>query len=116
MGHCIDETVVLLTSTQLSDQKNRIYNHTRDDQGKEHDPEKQQNAFPPIQQDPSNIQSDRKGYQADAQAQEKYDRSAAARNSHGVGLILPRRLRDHCLAEHSHFCNRCHCIDRINPY
>ena len=52
---------------------------------KEDNAEEQQHAFPPVEDDPANVERNRQGDQADAQAQEEHDGSAAARDAHGSG-------------------------------
>ena len=50
--------------------------------GKKNDPKKQQDAFAPVEDDPSHIQRNRQRHQANAQAEKKHDSSAAARDAH----------------------------------
>ena len=84
MGHGVDETVVLLAAPQFPYQKNGVHYHPRNDEGEKDDPEEKQYAFAPVEDDPSDIERDRQCHQADAQAKKEHDRSAAARNAHGV--------------------------------
>ncbi len=86
MGDGIDETVVPLAAPQLAHQKNGVDHHPRDDQRKEDDAEEQQHALAPVQDDPADVERDRQRNQADPQAEEKHDRSAAARNAHQGSL------------------------------
>ena len=87
----VDEAVVLLAAPQLAHQKNRIHHHAGNDQREKDDAEKQQHAFAPVEDDPADVQGDSQRHQANAQAEEEHDGSAAARDAHGVfELILPR--------------------------
>ena len=54
-------------------------------QREEDNAEEQQHAFAPVEDDPANVERDRQRNQANAQAQEEHDRSAAARDAHGSG-------------------------------
>ena len=56
MGDGVDEAVVLLTAPEFTHQENRIHHHPGNDQREEDDAEKQQHAFPPVEDDPSNVQ------------------------------------------------------------
>ena len=58
--------------------------------GKEDDAEEQQHAFAPVEDDPADIEGNRQRHQANAQAKEEDDGSAAARDAHGDRVILPR--------------------------
>src|SRR5579871_4386291 len=84
VSYGIDETVVLLAAAEFADEEDGIHYHTRDDESEENDPKEQQDAFAPVEDDPPDVKSDRQCHQADAQAKEEHDRSAAARNAHGV--------------------------------
>src|SRR5579863_5529550 len=86
----VDETVVLLAPPNLMHQEAGVYDHAGDDESKEDDAEEQQHALPPVENDPSNIERNRQGYEGDAQAKKEYDRSAAARDAHSFRVILPR--------------------------
>ena len=86
----IDEAVVLLAAANLAHQKAGVHDHAGNDQGKKDDAEKQQHSLAPVEDDPSNIERDRQRHQADAQAKKEDDSSAAARDAHGVRLILQR--------------------------
>ncbi len=88
VGHSVDEAVVLLASSQFAHQKDGVDYHAGNDQREEDDAEKQQHALAPVEDDPSNVESDRQRDQADAQAEEEDDRSAAARDAHDVTAIL----------------------------
>ena len=68
VGYGIDEAVVRLASPQLAHQKNRIHDHAGNDQREKNDAEKQQHPFAPVEDDPADIESDRKRNQANAQA------------------------------------------------
>ena len=83
MSHSINKAVVLLTAPQFPHQKNRVHHHARNDQREKYDAEKQQHPFPPVEDDPTNVQGDRHRHQANAQQQKEYDCSAAARDAHG---------------------------------
>src|SRR5579863_5989607 len=82
VGYCIDEAVMLLASAKLPHQENRIHHHAGNDQREEHDSEEQEDAFAPVQDDPSDVQRDCQCYQTNAQAEEENDSSAAARDAH----------------------------------
>ncbi len=90
MSNGIDETVMLLAAAKLAHQKTGIHDHPRNDQRKKDDAEKQQHPLAPVKNDPSNIERNRQRHQGDAQEEEEDDSSAAARDAHGVRLILPR--------------------------
>ena len=79
----IDKAVVLLAAANFADQKAGVHDHARDDQGEKDDAEKQQHAFAPVEDDPTDVQRDRQRHQADAQAEKEDDRPAAARDAHG---------------------------------
>ncbi len=55
MGDGVDETIVLFAPAKLAHQEDRIHHHAGDDQGEKDDAEKQQYAFAPIQDDPSDV-------------------------------------------------------------
>ena len=80
----IDESIVLLAAANLPHQEAGIHDHARDDQREEDDPEEQQHAQAPVEDDPSNVKRDRKRHQANAQGDKENDSSAAARDAHGV--------------------------------
>ena len=107
VGNGVDKAVVLLAAPNLAHQKGGVHDHARDDQRKEDDAEKQQHALAPVENDPSDIEGNRQRHQANAQAEEEDDSSAAARDAHGVRLILPRsRLRVVKASKGRHFCRR----------
>src|SRR5277367_777622 len=83
VSDCVDEAVVLLAAAQLAHQEDSVDDHAGDNQGKKDDPEEQQHALTPVEDDPANIERDRQRHQADAQAKEENDGSAAARDAHG---------------------------------
>ena len=94
----IDEAVVLLAAANFAHQKTGVHDHASDDQGEKDDAEKQQHAFAPVEDDPSDIQRDRQRHQADAQAEKENDGSAAARDAHSLILQAqsessPHRIR-----------------------
>src|SRR5258707_5543775 len=89
MGDCIDEAVVLFATPKLPHQKACVHDHSRDDQGKKYDAKEQQDSLTPVENDPANVESDRQRHQGNAQGKEENDSSAAARDAHGVTLILP---------------------------
>ena len=86
----VDEAVMLFAAANLAHQKTGIDDHARNDQRKKNDAEEQQHSFAPVENDPSNIERNRQRHQADAQAEKEDDGPAAARDAHGVRLILPR--------------------------
>jgi hypothetical protein len=83
---------MLLAAAQFADQKDRIHHHARDNQRKEYDPEKQQDALAPIQDDPAHVQGNGQRDQTNPQAQKENDRSSSARNAHAPILPLNRAL------------------------
>ncbi len=90
VGNSIDKAVVLLAAAKLTDQKAGVDDHPCDNQGKEDDAEEQQYSLAPVEDDPSDIEGNRQRHQGYAQDKEEYDGSAAARDAHGVRLILAR--------------------------
>ena len=85
----IDEAVMLFAPANLAQQERRVHDHARDNQREKDDPEEQQHTLAPVENDPSNIKGNRQRHQGDAQEEEEDDGSAAARDAHGVRVILP---------------------------
>src|ERR1700692_5113796 len=88
VGNRVDEAVVLLAAAKLPHQKAGVHDHARDNQRKKNDAEEEQHSLPPVENNPSNVKGHRQRDQGDAQAQKENDSSAAARDAHGVTLIL----------------------------
>ena len=84
VGYRVDETIVLLAAANLTHQEDGVHDHAGYNQREKDQTEKQQHAFAPTEDDPADIQSDRERHQADAQAEEEDDGSAAARDTHGL--------------------------------
>src|SRR5215813_10507635 len=84
----IDEAVVLLIETNLSDQEAGVENDPRGDSSEKHDAENNFQIVAPVKNDPAAAYSKGKPGQADSQAQEE-KRRLAARYAHGE--ILPLR-------------------------
>src|ERR1700733_12554036 len=93
MGYGVDKAIVLTAATPPPNQEAGVHDHAGNDQCKKDDAEEQQHSLAPVEDDPADIESDRQRDQADAQAEKEDDGSAAARDAHGVRLILPRRSR-----------------------
>src|SRR5215471_6979617 len=82
MRHGVNKTVVVLTASHLSHEEDCIYHHSRNQESKEHDPEKQQHAFAPVEDDPTDVERDCERHQADAQNDEEYDGSTPTGDPH----------------------------------
>jgi hypothetical protein len=90
VGNGVDEAVVLLAAANFTQQKGGVHDHARNDHGKKDHPEEQQHSLAPVEDDPSDIERNRQRHQANAQAEKEHDSSAAARDAHGVRVILQR--------------------------
>ena len=90
MRNRINKAVVLLAAPDLAHQENRIHHHPGNQQREENNPKEQKHPFAPIQDDPSHIERNREGDQANPQDDEEHNRSAAARDAHENVVILPR--------------------------
>src|ERR1700735_5803238 len=84
---------MLLAAANLAQQERCIHDHARDNQGEKDNAEKQQHAFAPVEDDPSNVERNGECNQTDAQAEKQDDGSASAGDAHGVTLILQRLKR-----------------------
>ena len=93
MGDRVDEAVVLLVAANFADQKNRIEDQPRDNDQKKYGAEKKLQTFAPVQDDPTDVQHDRRRNQANAQRDEKIDRLLPADDPHReiVAISPPRR-------------------------
>src|SRR5450755_4578508 len=54
----VDEGIVLRVAANLAYQKNRVEHHAADDGGHEQRAQHEQNAVPPVQQNPADVQQD----------------------------------------------------------
>src|SRR6266851_2086625 len=91
VGNGVDEAVVLLAAAKLTHQEAGVHDHARDDQRKKDDAKEQQHSLAPVEDNPSDIKSNRERHQGDAQEKKEDDGSTAARDAHSVTLILPLR-------------------------
>jgi hypothetical protein len=94
MRYRVDEAIVLLAAAKFAYQEAGIHDHAGDNEGEEDNSKEQQYAFAPVQNDPTNVERNGERNQTDAQAKEKDDRPAAARDTHGVTLILTLWVND----------------------
>src|SRR5579872_486218 len=84
-----------LAATEFADEKAGVNDHPGDENREEDDAEEKQDAETPVEDDPANVERDREGNQADAKAEEKDDRPAAARDAHSFRLILQQPCESH---------------------
>ena len=82
MGDRVDEAVVLLVAANFPDQKNRIEDQPHNDDEKKYGAEKKLQTFAPVQDDPTDVQYDRRCNQANAQRAEKINRLLPADDAH----------------------------------
>src|SRR5688500_9103 len=60
MCDCVDESIVLLVATDLSDQESRVEHESKDQNEKKDDPKNKQGHFAPVENYPTDVQRDRK--------------------------------------------------------
>ena len=82
----VQKTVLLLVFVNFANQKNRVNHDSRDDQGEKNDSENQRNDFPPLEDNPGDVQRQRQADQAGAQGHEKRDFFGTSRNAHPRSL------------------------------
>ena len=73
MGNSVDEAIMLLIAANFADQKNRIENEPGNDDEKEYAAEEKFEAFAPVEDDPADVQRERRRNQANAQRDEEVD-------------------------------------------
>ena len=69
----VEKAILLLVLVNFANQKNRVDHDSRDDQREENDAENQGNDFPPVEDNPGDVQRHRQSNQAGAQRHEKRD-------------------------------------------
>ena len=82
MGNRVDEAVVLLITANFADQKNRVENEAGNDDEKKYAAEEKFEAFAPVEDDPADVQRERRRNQANAQRDEEVDGLLPADDPH----------------------------------
>src|SRR3954468_7827602 len=77
--HRVDERVVLLVAPDLADQEDGVHDAERDDDEEKDRAEHDQHPLAPVQDQPADIQRDRRRHQADPEHREGYGLPPAAR-------------------------------------
>lgn len=73
MRDSVDKGVMLLVAPDLPDKKNRIQHDAADDHGKQQEPEKEQDACMPVENNPADIQQNADNDEARAERDEESD-------------------------------------------
>ena len=85
----VEKTILLLVLLNFANEKNRVNHDSRNDQAEKDDAEDQGNDFPPLEDNPGDVQRHGQSTQAGAQRHEKCDFFGTPGNAHH------RSLSDH---------------------
>ena len=86
MSDRIDEGVVLLVQTYLTNQESRVDDQSEDNYEKEDDAENKQSDLAPVEYDPADVKRDCQSYQRGAKGHEEGYRFSTTSDSHGALL------------------------------
>ncbi len=91
VGDGVDEGVVLLVAADFAHQKDGIQHDAAADHQHQQDPEHQQDAVPPVQQEVADVENSRTEISPTPRAMKNGDRFAAPGEFHDFQLSAPRR-------------------------
>jgi hypothetical protein len=79
----VDKTVVLFVPLYFSHQEACVDDHAADNRSEEDYSDEKENSFPPVENNPANVQDNGEGNETDSQYKEKGNRFSAAGDEHG---------------------------------